>query len=279
MKYQYTVKGIDYEVEIQDIEGNIANVTVNGIPFEVEMKLPVKAGKQKVKLSGELKESAPTTTSTATATPAATTTAATQPAAAASGKPVVAPLPGTINEIKVKVGDKVNTGDTVVILEAMKMQNNIEAETSGTITSINVNKGDAVMEAAIEIFMALYILDYDRCFQSIYRGQCAERMVEIPRIAGARHANLRGFIYELFLQHGTREIAREFLRQAEARDEGGKRLMLPSVFDHLTDMLVMQHTAEGQPQRNRALPLEQRFARIEAEILRFLGCQHTSPSI
>ncbi len=53
---------------------------------------------------------------------------------------------GTINEIKVKVGDKVNTGDTVVVLEAMKMQNNIDAETSGTITSINVNKGDAVME-------------------------------------------------------------------------------------------------------------------------------------
>ena len=140
-KYQYTVKGVDYEVEIQDIEGNIANVTVNGIPFEVEMKQPIKAGKQKVKLSGEQKESAPTATPTATATPAATTTAA-----AASGKPVVAPLPGTINEIKVKVGDKVNAGDTVVILEAMKMQNNIEAETSGTITSINVNKGDAVME-------------------------------------------------------------------------------------------------------------------------------------
>ena len=145
-KYQYTVKGVDYEVEIQDIEGNIANVTVNGIPFEVEMKQPVKAGKQKVKLSGEQKESAPTATPTATATPAATTTAAAQPAAAASGKPVVAPLPGTINEIKVKVGDKVNAGDTVVILEAMKMQNNIEAETSGTITGINVNKGDAVME-------------------------------------------------------------------------------------------------------------------------------------
>lgn len=145
-KYQYTVKGVDYEVEIQDIEGNIANVTVNGIPFEVEMKQPVKAGKQKVKLSGEQKAPAPTATPTATATASAATTAAAQPAAAASGKPVVAPLPGTINEIKVKVGDKVNAGDTVVILEAMKMQNNIEAETSGTITSINVNKGDAVME-------------------------------------------------------------------------------------------------------------------------------------
>ena len=147
MKYQYTVKGIDYEVEIQDIEGNIANVTVNGIPFEVEMKQPVKAGKQKVKLSEERRvksEESNSSSSSATNASSATTT---QPAAAtASGKPVVAPLPGTINEIKVKVGDKVNTGDTVVILEAMKMQNNIEAETSGTITSINVNKGDAVME-------------------------------------------------------------------------------------------------------------------------------------
>ena len=148
-KYQYTVKGVDYEVEIQDIEGNIANVTVNGIPFEVEMKQPVKAGKQKVKLSEERRaegseerrvKSEESNSSSASA--ASTSSAPT----AAAGKPVVAPLPGTINEIKVKVGDKVNTGDTVVILEAMKMQNNIEAETSGTITSINVNKGDAVME-------------------------------------------------------------------------------------------------------------------------------------
>lgn len=148
-KYQYTVKGVDYEVEIQDIEGNIANVTVNGIPFEVEMKQPVKAGKQKVKLSEERRaersegrrvKSEESNSSSASA--ANTSSAPT----AAAGKPVVAPLPGTINEIKVKVGDKVNAGDTVVILEAMKMQNHIEAETSGTITSINVNKGDAVME-------------------------------------------------------------------------------------------------------------------------------------
>lgn len=148
-KYQYTVKGVDYEVEIQDIEGNIANVTVNGIPFEVEMKQPVKAGKQKVKLSEERRAEGSEErrvkreeSNSSSASAASTSSAPT----AAAGKPVVAPLPGNINEIKVKVGDKVNAGDTVVILEAMKMQNNIEAETSGTITSINVNKGDAVME-------------------------------------------------------------------------------------------------------------------------------------
>lgn len=155
MKYQYTVKGVDYEVEIQDIEGNIANVTVNGIPFEVEMKQPVKAGKQKVKLSEERRvkseesnsSSAPQSAKASADLQSAASSGQTGNAGkAATGKPVVAPLPGTINEIKVKVGDKVNAGDTVVILEAMKMQNNIEAETSGTITSINVNKGDAVME-------------------------------------------------------------------------------------------------------------------------------------
>lgn len=147
MKYQYTVKGVDYEVEIQDIEGNIANVTVNGIPFEVEMKQPVKAGKQKVKLSEERRvKSEESNSSSSSATNASSATTTQPAAAAASDKPVVAPLPGTINEIKVKVGDKVNADDTVVILEAMKMQNNIEAETSGTITGINVNKGDAVME-------------------------------------------------------------------------------------------------------------------------------------
>lgn len=151
-KYEYKVKGVDYVVEIQDVEGNIANVTVNGIPFEVEMKQPVKSSKQKVKLNEERRVKSEEFNSSSSATNASSSTNAssattTKPAAtAASGKPVVAPLPGTINDIKVKVGDKVNAGDTVVVLEAMKMQNNIDAETSGTIASINVNKGDAVME-------------------------------------------------------------------------------------------------------------------------------------
>ena len=154
-KYQYKVKGVDYEVEIQDIEGNIANVTVNGIPFEVEMKQPVKAGKQKFRIANEATDdkggvssadSAKTNPTGSSASSANAEAAASKKVSASAGdKPVVAPLPGT-NDIKVKVGDKVSAGDTVVILEAMKMENNIEAETSGTVASINVNKGDAVME-------------------------------------------------------------------------------------------------------------------------------------
>ena len=151
-KYEYKVKGVDYVVEIQDIEGNIANVTVNGIPFEVEMKQPVKSSKQKVKLSDVQNNISASSVASAGSAAGSSSAASSDSASSskqatpAAGKPVVAPLPGTINEIKEKVGDTVNTGDTVVVLEAMKMQNNIDAETSGTITSINVNKGDAVME-------------------------------------------------------------------------------------------------------------------------------------
>ena len=71
------------------------------------------------------------------------------PIQAGSGTKVLAPLPGTITEIPVKVGDAVAVGDTVIVLEAMKMQNNIEAETSGTVTSVLVSKGDTVMEGAV----------------------------------------------------------------------------------------------------------------------------------
>ena len=143
-KYQYKVKGIDYEVEIQEINGNVATVSVNGIPFEVETTRPLKA----TEVVKPIQQVTPNAVATAAPT-AATMKEEPQkaPAAApAKGKPVVAPLPGTINDIKVKVGDKVKAGSIVVVLEAMKMQNNIESEVDGTVTAIRVNKGDAVLE-------------------------------------------------------------------------------------------------------------------------------------
>lgn len=138
-KYEYTVKGVDYAVEIEKVEGDVANVTVNGIPFEVVIKQHTKL-KKKVVLGTPAAAAAPAPKPTA---PAPEKKAA---PAATNGKPVTAPLPGTINDIKVKVGDKVKAGDCVVVLEAMKMQNNIEAEADGTIASVNVTKGDAVLE-------------------------------------------------------------------------------------------------------------------------------------
>ncbi len=151
--YKYKVQGVDYEVEITDVEGKIARVNVNGIPFEIEMQKPINAAKHPALAATKKSASvAPAATPAAAAAPAAPVAAPAQPAqpaAAGAGTPVKAPLPGTINAINVKVGDKVNVGDVVVVLEAMKMQNNIEAENAGTVTAILVNPGDSVMEGAV----------------------------------------------------------------------------------------------------------------------------------
>ena len=143
-KYQYKVQGVDYDVEIEEVEGNLAKVSVNGIPFEVELKRPINP----VHAIKKPKVAAPKPATPAPA-PAAAPVAAAPAAAPGSGNPVKAPLPGTISSISVKVGDQVNVGDTVLVLEAMKMQNNIEAEYAGTVTSIVVNPGDSVMEGAV----------------------------------------------------------------------------------------------------------------------------------
>ena len=143
-KYQYKVQGVDYDVEIEEVEGNLAKVSVNGIPFEVELKRPINP----VHAIKKPKVAAPKPAAPAPA-PAAAPVVAAPAAAPGSGNPVKAPLPGTISSISVKVGDQVNVGDTVLVLEAMKMQNNIEAEYAGTVTSIVVNPGDSVMEGAV----------------------------------------------------------------------------------------------------------------------------------
>ena len=147
-KYQYKVQGVDYEVEIEEVEGNIAKVNVNGIPFEVELQKPINAAKHPT--ITRPKVTAPVAAPVAAATasqPVAPAAAAAAPAG--SGTPVKAPLPGTITELKVQEGQQVNVGDVVLVLEAMKMQNNIEAEYAGTVTAVNVNAGDSVMEGSV----------------------------------------------------------------------------------------------------------------------------------
>ena len=137
-KYQYKVQGVDYDVEIVNVEGNIAQVNVNGIPFEVELKQPINPATMPHK---------PVVTPPQP-TVSAPVSKPEKPAVnvPAGGTKVTAPLPGTITDVKVKVGDTVKDGDTVIVLEAMKMQNNIEAECNGTVTAVLVNKGDTVME-------------------------------------------------------------------------------------------------------------------------------------
>lgn len=140
-KYQYKVQGADYDVEIVEVTGNVAKVTVNGIPFEVEMNRPINPST----VQNHVKVHPPVAPAEKPA-PAPQQSSAQAPKTEGAGVKVAAPLPGTITDVKVKQGDTVKAGDTVVVLEAMKMQNNIEAENDGTVTSVLVNKGDTVME-------------------------------------------------------------------------------------------------------------------------------------
>lgn len=136
-EYKYKIKGVDYDVKINDIEENIAKVEVNGIEFEVELEKPIAAPKPVIR---------PVVAPVKTIDAPKPVESAKTPAGKYSVK---APLPGTIVDIKVAVGDTVKRGDTVVILEAMKMENNIDTEREGKVAAINVNKGDTVMEGTV----------------------------------------------------------------------------------------------------------------------------------
>lgn len=148
-KFQYKVQGVDYDVEIEEMEGNLAKVNVNGISFEVELKQPINPSHAITRHKVEAPKPAQNMSKTTTTHSVQPQPAAPAAAPSGAGTAIKAPLPGTITTVCVKVGDKVNAGDTVVVLEAMKMQNNIEAEAAGTVTSIVVNQGDSVMEGAV----------------------------------------------------------------------------------------------------------------------------------
>ncbi len=133
-EYKYTINGNKYEVAINSINDNIANVVVNGEEYEVQMEKEPEPVKKKVVVR-----------------PVAQPEAETASAPTSTNKvdlnnAVKSPLPGVITEIKVKVGDEVKAGDTVVVLEAMKMANNLDAEKSGKVTAVLVKDGESVME-------------------------------------------------------------------------------------------------------------------------------------
>ena len=136
-QYKYTINGAQYDVTIDSIVGSKAKVEVNGIPFEVEMHG-----------SSLVEEDLPTMSTEGAPAPAAAP-AAPAPAAKSgpgAGTPVKAPLPGVVTKILVAEGQAVKKGETVLVLEAMKMENNITAEADGAVTGICVAAGDSVME-------------------------------------------------------------------------------------------------------------------------------------
>ena len=144
--YKFKINGNGYEVAINSVEGQTASVTVNGTPYTVELENAPAAPAPAAPVQAAPAQSAPVQTPVAAPAPA--------PAASGTGKAVTSPLPGVIIAVKVNVGDVVKAGQEVAVLEAMKMENSIEATHDGTVTAINVAKGDSVLEGAPVVTIA-----------------------------------------------------------------------------------------------------------------------------
>lgn len=125
-EFKYIINGNKYTVEVGKTENNITEITVNGEAFSVEREQEPVVEKKKVVVKPVAKS------------------------ASSEGNDLQdalrSPLPGTIIEIPAKVGDEVKEGDTLVVLEAMKMNNNLTAEKDGKVKAILVEEGMAVKE-------------------------------------------------------------------------------------------------------------------------------------
>jgi len=131
-KFKFTIRGNEYEVQINSFEDNIAEIDVNGSIYQVELEEEVKTTK-----TPKLVRSKPVATKE------------TKPKPAAGLSRVEAPLPGTIFKVNVKEGDEVKKGQSILILEAMKMENNILAEKDGVVNKVHVSEGDAVLQGDV----------------------------------------------------------------------------------------------------------------------------------
>jgi|Deesub1362A_J573_1020465.scaffolds.fasta_scaffold06634_2 biotin carboxyl carrier protein len=129
-KYRITVNGTTYEVEVEELSQDRAAV--------------LQPAQSKASPSPQKDTSRPASPQNQQPAQQPKPVAAPKPKAAAGGQGVKAPMPGTILSIKVKEGDRVSAGDTLLILEAMKMENEINAPCDGTITAVHVSEGVSV---------------------------------------------------------------------------------------------------------------------------------------
>lgn len=142
--YSLKINGHNYDVQIDDVNETsaLAHVVVNGVAYEVEIE-----GAKTLPASKPQVAPAPKSANSAMITPSG---AAPSPliaaAAPTSGYAVKCPLPGTVLGVKVAVGDTVTAGQTLLVLEAMKMENNIDADRGGVVKEILVQQGATVME-------------------------------------------------------------------------------------------------------------------------------------
>ena len=139
--YKFKINGNNYSVDINEVEGQEIKLEVNGTPYTVTVDKEMRAQRPRTTTIINNNNAAPRVSAAAGDVQRSS---APRPGSAAGGTKVTSPLPGTILDVFVNVGDQVKVGQTVVLLEAMKMENNIDTE--GTVTAVNVRKGDSVLE-------------------------------------------------------------------------------------------------------------------------------------
>jgi len=141
-KFKFTINGNIYDVEIQNIDGNLADVEVNGTSYKVEVDKQIQSTKTPRlvrSVSIPSTDSVPSTAKFA------------NPSGIKGTGSIKSPLPGVILDVFVREGDAIKMGQKLLMLEAMKMENNINADKEGHVVSLKVSKGDNVMEGDILI--------------------------------------------------------------------------------------------------------------------------------
>ncbi|MDD2798550.1 MAG: biotin/lipoyl-binding protein [Bacteroidales bacterium] len=136
-EFKYTINGNVYKVNVTNVEQEYAELEVNGTKYKVQIE---KVHKKSIKPLIKAAAQAPTTS---TGAPVVA-----KPVVKSSASAIKSPLPGVILEVAVKTGDTVKKGQKLLILEAMKMENSINADKDGVVSEIKVNKGDSILEGA-----------------------------------------------------------------------------------------------------------------------------------
>lgn len=134
-EFTFKINGAEYKCAVEEIEAGLTNVTVNGKTYQVETEKPAAPAP---------KPAAPKAAPVAAPAPAAEPKAAAP--VAADGVKVKSPLPGSVIKVVVTEGQAIKKGDTLLVLESMKMENPIMAEQDGTVKQIVVAAGQNVMQ-------------------------------------------------------------------------------------------------------------------------------------
>jgi len=140
-KFDFNINGDDYNVHIKSVEGDMAEIEVNGTPYSVHIKQEIKTTKTPILVRKDAQSKSADKRVIENMSPVSSSS---KP----SAKAIKSPLPGSIIKVMVSEGDKFKEGDVLMVMESMKMENNILAERSGTIVKVCAPAGTAVLQDA-----------------------------------------------------------------------------------------------------------------------------------